>query len=175
MTAIKKIFLDETYFYSLDVSPTDVNAIRVLPLSFMVAHDGTTLGLQTIALQGVEMAEVIFADMDLTASIDSYTVEPTTNQIMFIVDKTIIDTEAKAIDFLIGLLVKYQMVSIEYLTSTPTYAMTTLAADGTFVGETAGISTDNLVQKILCLDNGQNINAKPGYYYHVVQRTIKAS
>jgi hypothetical protein len=47
----------------------------------MALHDGTELGLQTITLQGVEIEEVVWADVDEVASGGKYTVDPVSNSI----------------------------------------------------------------------------------------------
>lgn len=175
MTAYNRLFLDNSNFYQLNESYSNVNGIWLNPLEFAVVHNGTTLGLQTISLSGVEMEEVEFADLDLLTSVGKYTVDPTTNSLIFIVAKVSVDTDEKAKKYIQGLLVKYEMKSLEYFSTDALYTMETYSADGTFIGSSLASSTSVLVSKMLTLDTYQNVNGEGGYYYHVLRRALQVS
>jgi len=176
MAGKRKLFVDEGMFYSLDTSYTNVNGIWLNPMEFMVIHDGTTLGLQTLSLQNLESEEFAFAFLDLLTSIDGYTIDPTTNSIIFIVDKGVIDTEAKAKDYITGFLLNYQMETIEYYSNTDAlYTMESYTASGVFLGNTQASSTSVLVSKMLNFDSAQSVNSESGYYYHTFRRALIAA
>jgi len=170
-----RLFLDVDNFYQLNTSYTNVNGIWLYPLEFMDIHDGTTLGLQTLSLQGVEIEEVEFADLDLLTSIGKYTVDPTTNSVIIIVDKTPIDTNGEAISHILGMLIRYEMKSLEFFSTDALYTMETYSADGTFIGSALASSTSVLVSKMLTLDTYQNVNSEGGYYYHKLRRALQVS
>lgn len=175
MAGYNRLFLDTDNFYQLNESYTNVNGIWLNPLEYAVVHNGTTLGLQTISLQGVVMEEVAFASLDLLTSIGKYTVDPTTNSIIIIVDKTPIDTDAEAIAHITGMLVRYEMKSLEYFSTDALYTMETYSADGTFIGSSLASSTSVLVSKMLTLDTYQNVNSESGFYYHKLRRALQVS
>lgn len=175
MTAYNRIFLDTDNFYQLNESYSNVNGIWINPLEFAVTHNGTTLGLQNISLSGVVVEEIAFADLDLFVSIGKYTVDPTTNSIIFIVDKSLVDTNEKAINYIQGMLLKYEMKSLEFFSTDALYTMETYSADGTFIGSSLASSTNVLVSKMLTLDTYQNVNSESGYYYHKLRRALQVS
>jgi hypothetical protein len=141
----------------------------------MAIHSGIALGLQHLSLQGIELEEVIFADLDLLTSIGKYTVDPTTNSIIIIVDKTPIDTDAEAIAEITGLLLNYQMKTLEYFSTDSLYTMETYSANGTFLGSTQASSTSVLVSKILTMDASQNVNSEIGYQEHILRRALQVT
>lgn len=175
MTAYNRIFLDVSDFYQLDESYNNVNGIWINPMEFSVVHNGTTLGLQTISLSGVVIEEIAFADLDLFVSIGKYTVDPITNSIIFIVDKSSVDTNEKATNYIQGMLLKYEMKSLEFFSTDALYTMETYSADGTFIGSSLASSTNVLVSKMLTLDTYQNVNSESGYYYHKLRRALQVS
>lgn len=173
MAGVKKIFLDEEYFYELKTTYTLVNGIWLYPLEFMAAHSGTALGLQDLFLQGAERTEVAFADLDLTASIGKYTIDPTTNSVIIIVDKSAIDTDEKAINYITGMLLKYQMKSLEYFSTDSLYTMESYTSDGTFLGSTLASSTSVITSKMINSDSSQDVNSSVGYQYHILRRALQ--
>jgi hypothetical protein len=175
MTSYNRLFLDIENFYQLDDSYTNVNGIWLNPLEYAVVHNGTTLGLQTLSLSGVEYEEVAFADLDLLTNVGKYTVDPTTNSIILIVLKATIDTVEKAKNSILGILAVYQMKSLEYFSTDALYTMETYSADGTFIGSSLASSTSVLVSKMLTLDTYQNVNSEGGYYYHKLRRALQVS
>ncbi len=175
MTAYNRVFLDNDNFYQLNESYTNVNGIWLSPMEFAVIHNGTTLGLQTISLSGVVLEEVAFASLDLLISVGKYTVDPTTNSIILIVAKADVDTDEKAINYIQGMLVRYEMKSLEFFSTDALYTMETYSADGTFIGSSLASSTSVLVSKMLTLDTYQNVNSEGGYYYHKLRRALQVS
>ena len=175
MAGYKKVFIDRDNFYKLEDSYADVAGIWLNPMEFMAVHDGEVLGLQTLSLQGVALVEVAFEDLDDTESIGKYTVDPTTNSIIFIVDDSMTD-EADAKDEIEGYLLTYKMETLEYYSNTDAlYTMDTFAADGTVLGSTQASSTSVLVSKMLVFDSAQDVNNEVGYYYHKFRRALIAS
>lgn len=173
MAGKNRIFLDNEYFYKLDKSYTNVNGIWLYPIEFMAVHNGTELGLQEISLQGVVYEEIIFSDLDLFTSIGKYTVDPITNSIIIIVDKTPIDSDVEATNYIRGLLLNYEMKSLEYFSTDSLYTMETYASDGTFIGSTQASSTSVLMSKMFVLDSSQDVNSSTGYYYHNLRRALQ--
>ena len=175
MTAYNRIFLDIDNFYNLNDTYTNVNGIWLLPMEFAVIHNGTTLGFQTVSLSGVVLEEVEFADLDLLTSIGKYTVDPTTNSMILIVAKADIDSNEKAMNYIQGMLLRYEMKSLEFFSTDALYTMETYSADGTFIGSSLASSTSVLVSKMLTLDTYQNVNSEGGYYYHKLRRALQVS
>lgn len=175
MSGYKRLFLDIDNFYQLNTTYTNMNGIWLYPLEYMVIHNGTSLGLQELSLQGVEIEEVAFADLDLLTSVGKYAVDPTTNSIILIVAKATIDSDAKAIANITGMLIRYQMKSLEFFSTDALYTMETFSADGTFIGSALASSTSVLVSKMLTLDTYQNVNSDGGYYYHKLRRALQVS
>ena len=175
MAGYNRLFLDTDNFYQIVTSHTNVNAIWLLPLEYMAIHNGTTLGLQTLSLQGVQMGEVTFANLDLLTSVGKYTVDPTTNSVIIIVDKTAIDTSDEAIAHITGMLIRYEMKTLEFFSTDALYTMETYAADGTFIGSSLASSTSVLMSKMLTLDTYQNINSDGGFYQHKLRRALQVS
>ncbi len=173
MSGKTKIFLDDQFFYKFETSYTNVNGIWLYPMEYMKIHSGTELGLQELSIQGTEKTEVVFANLDLLASIGAYTVDPTSNSIIFIVDKTIVDTEQEAIDYIRGFLLTYEMKSLEYFSTDALYTMDSYCSDGTFIGSTLASSTSVLVSKMMTLDASQNVNSSVGYQYHILKRALQ--
>jgi hypothetical protein len=176
MTPTKKVFVDGTndYFDLVDTY-VNVNGVWLKPYEYMLTHDGVELGLQTLSLQGVEIEEVAFADLDLADSIGKYTVDPNTNSVILIVDKNEIGSEVTAIRYITGFLLEYGMINLEYYSTDSLYTMQTFSADGTFIGSTDASSTGLLVSKMNVLDSNQNINSNSGYYYHIIRRALQAA
>ena len=174
MTAIRKIFLDVEHFSAFSTTPTNVNTITLLPFSYMATHDGTTLGLQDLSLQGEKKTEVTYATLDTTGNAGKYTVNPTNNTLILLVDKLTVDTEEKAIKYIIGFLLEYQMVNVAY-SGTDNYVLKTYAANGTFVGEATGVKMSDINTKVQNYDTNINVNSTPGYYEHVISRVLVAA
>jgi hypothetical protein len=172
MAGYKRLFLEERYYYNLEDSYVNVDGIWLYPMEFMSVHNGTDLGLQTLSLQGTEVEEVVFADLDLSTSIGKYTVDPTTNSIILIVAKSpaVIPT-----DYITGMLLTYQMKTLEYFSTDSLYTMETYSADGTFLGSTQASSTSVLTSKMLLVDTSQAINSAIGYQYHILRRALQVS
>jgi hypothetical protein len=175
MTAKIKKFIDKNDFYSLVSAYTNVNGVWLNPFNYMKTHNGTTLGLQELSIQGTLYAEVAFANLDETASIGKYTVDPTTNSVILIVDKLVVDTDEKAENLIQGVLLVYDADNMEYYSTDSLYTMETYSADGTFIGSTEASSTGTLVSRMNVLDSDLNINSASGYYYHIYRRALRAS
>ena len=168
---IKKIFLDKENFFELSTSETSVHVIETKTFPYMATHTGVISNLQTVSLQGVKLVEIAVADVDNASNIGKYAVT-TTNSILFVVDDSIIDTDEKAKNYLMGILCEYEMIDLEYSSTDSLYTMETRMADGTFVGSTSASSLSVLTNKMVCLDTNQDINADAGYYVHTLIRSI---
>jgi hypothetical protein len=176
MGGTKRMFLDYENFGSLDTTPVNVNLVKILPLTYHVSHDGTTLGLQELSLRGVAFEEVIFASIDLPENIGKYAVDPITNSIWLIADKLVVGDIDTARNYIVGLLISYQMVNLAYLTDAETYSVVTISANGTQIGATGdSLNLSAVVSKISCLDSNLNLNGTQGYYTHIVTRSMKLS
>jgi len=173
MTAIQKKFIDINDFYSFTIG-MHVNTITLKPQPYMSVHNGTTLGLQTLSLQGVPLTEVVFSGFDATINVGRYTIDPTTNSILYGGDPAIITSQALALNYIQGLLLQYQMISLSYFGSTELYTMSTSYSNGVFVGSTLATDFLTLQQKISAYDNDINPN-DVGVYQHTIQRAIQAS
>lgn len=173
MAGIRKVFIDESDFYSLTVG-VNASQIALNVFPYMAVHDGTISGTQHVFLQGVELVEVAYADIDVLANVGKYAVSAT-NSIIFIVDSATVDTEAKAKNYISGLLLKYQMVNLEYSGTSAVYTMETRSSDGTLIGTTLASSLTDLSTKMIALDDDQNVNGAMGYYSHVLTRSLVAS
>jgi hypothetical protein len=169
---IKKLFLDKENFSELSTDEVNVNIIETKAFPYMDTHTGTISNLQTVSLQGVELVEVAVTDIDNESNEGKYAVT-SNNTIMFIVDKTLYDTEEKAKKYLMGILVEYDMDSIAYSSTDYLYTMETRLSNGTIVGNTSDSSLSVITEKIKCLDANQDINAEGGYYIHTLIRGIK--
>lgn len=170
MSAYRRIFIDRDNFSSFLTSPTNVNVIILKNLLFMKSHTGGTLGLQTLSLGGVDYPEVSYSTYDTLGNENKHTVNPTTNELMILVAKTV-DTEEKARELAIGFLLVYQMANIAY-SGTDNYQMKVFTADGFFVGETTGKTLSDLSEKILVYDSGIEINSAPGFYTYQINKNI---
>ena len=175
MTGIIKKFIDVVDFYQLNTSYVNVRGIWLNPMEFMATHDGTTLGLQTISLQGVDLEEVVFANLDLIASFGKYTVDPTTNSIILIVDPAVITSEALAKDYIQGLLLNYNISTIEYYSTDALYTLETYTANGTLVNSTSASSMGTLVSKMYVLDADLDLNSETSYYSHTLRRALQVA
>ena len=173
MAGTNKFFLDSSYFFKLETSYTNVNGIWLNPMEFAVVHSGTELGLQEISIQGTKFTEVVFADLDILLNVGKYTVDPTTNSIIIIVDKVSVSTEELAKNLITGLLIDYQMKTLEYFSTDALYTMETYSADGTFIGSSQASSTSVLTSKMLLLDTYQDINSSNGFQYHKFRRALQ--
>lgn len=172
MTGQRKRFIDTDDFYSFTIG-VSLNSITLNPMEFMASHASSTLGLQTLSLQGVAKTEVVFASFDVIGNINKYCVSPTTNSIILGVDPAVITTQALAINYIQGLLLIYDMIDLEYASTQPLYTLETRLSDGTFIGSSLQSSFDVLETKINALDENQNINIG-GYYIHNLVRSIQA-
>lgn len=175
MAGYNRIFLDTDNFFGLVTSYTNVNGIWLNPMEFAVVHSGTELGLQVLSLQGVALTEVAFSGLDLLANVGKYTVDPTTNSIILIVDKGTISTNALATSHILGMLLYYKMKSLEYFSTDALYTMDSYTASGVFLGSTSASSTSVLLSKMLVLDTEQNLNNEVGFYYHKFRRALQVS
>jgi hypothetical protein len=175
MSGYNKLFLDENAFYSLEDSYTSVNGIWLYPMEYMATHNGTTLGLQELSIQGVVMEEVTFANLDVVGSVGKYTIDPITNSVILIVAKATIDTDAKAIAEITGFLLTYQMKTLEYFSTDSLYTMESYAADGTFLGSTLASSTSVLISKMMVMDASQDVNSDIGYQSHTFRRALQVA
>ena len=175
MTAKIKKFIDKNDFYSLVSTYTNVNGVWLNPFDYMKTHNGTTLGLQELSIQGTFYTELAFASLDETGSIGKYTVDPTTNSIILIVDKSVINTDEKAQNLIQGVLLVYEADNMEYYSTDTLYTMDTYAADGTFIGSTDASSTSVLISRMNALDYDLNINSTAGYYSHTYRRALRTS
>ena len=176
MTAIVKKFLDFEDFYELNTSYTLVDAVWLNPLEFMASHStGLIVGLETITLQGVAYVEVDFADLDNAGSVGKYTVDPTTNSVIFIVTKGSLTTNQEAKDMLQGILIQYETVVMEYFSSDALYTLESYSSDGTLLGQTDASSMGTLVSKIYVLDANLNVNNPTGYYIHKLRRALQSA
>ena len=173
MTAIQKKFIDISDFYSFAIG-THVNTITLKPQAYMVVHNGTTLGLQTLSLQGVPLTEVVFSGFDATLNVGKYTIDPTTNSVLYGGDPAIITSQALALNYIQGFLLTYQMIGLSYVGSTELYKMSTYYSNGTFVGSTNPTTFDVLSAKISAYDNDVNPN-DIGFYVHEISRALQAS
>lgn len=175
MSGTVRRFIDLSDFYELDTAYTSVNGIWLNPMEFASVHDGTTLGLQTISLQGVELPEIVYADLDLIGSVGSYTVDPTTNSIIIIVDKAIIDSEEKAKNYIQGMLVVYEYKILEYFSTDALYTLETTSSSGNTISSSLASSMGTLVSKMYTLDSNLNLNDNNGYYVHTLRRAIQVA
>lgn len=173
MTGNRKVFIDTVDFYSF-TEGDDINIIVLNPMLYAKSHDGTTLGLQVLSLQGSEQEEVVFASFDATANEGKYTVDPDTNSLWLGVDASVITTQALALDYIQGFLLVYQMIDLQYASSESLYTMKSYLSDGTFVSNTLQSTFDVLEAKMDALDQNQNINTG-GYNQHVLIRSIEAT
>ena len=175
MTGTRKIFLDETYFSSLDTAPTNVNVIICNPLLYNFVHNGTIQNKETISLQGVVKTEYTYAGRDSSAgNIGGYCFNGTDNTLCLLVDPTIVTTNALAQNYLKGILIEYSMIDLTYSSSESLYVMESYLSDGTKIGSTLPSSFDTLTAKMNALDQYQNPNLN-GYYIHVLNRSLQAS
>jgi hypothetical protein len=173
MTGLRKVFIDETDFYSYTAG-SNVALVVLNAFDYMATHTGLTVqGLETVSLQGVPLTEVIFSAIDTSAG--KYAINGTTNCITLALDKTAITSAALAKAYITGLLIVYQMYDQEYVSTDPTYTMTSYAADGTILGTTRNTSVVSLTAKMEALDEELNVNDPPGYYMHVYTRGMKKS
>lgn len=175
MTAIKKLFLDDENFDSLVTSGSNNNLIYLSALPYMATHTGVVSGLQEITLSGVIIEESAEADLDNLASVGKYAVTASTNQLVFIVAKTI-TTESAAKDYVRGMLIKYNMKTLAYTSSSPElFVMETRTADGTLIAVTNPTAISTLSSKVSCFDVDVNLNSGSGYLIHTIVRGITAS
>jgi hypothetical protein len=174
MAGNKRIFLDAENFYKLEESYVNIDGIWLYPMEFMAIHNGTDLGLQEISLQGVVLEEVAFADLDLLANVGKYTVDPTTNSIILIVSKTPL-VEIVPSEYITGMLLNYELKTLEYFSTDSLYTMETYSADDTFLGSTQASSTSVLTSKMLVMDASQDVNSSIGYQYHILRRALQSS
>jgi hypothetical protein len=174
MTSYKRKFIDDGDFYQLDTSPTNVDSIILLPQEFMAVHSGTVLGLQTITLQGVERAEVVWANLDQSGSVGKYTVNPTTNAIYILVTPGTVTTNEGAKEYIEGMLLTYQMATLEAVSDDALYIMRTETVSGELIGETLMTSTGVLLSKMLNYDSSQDVNSENGYFVHSYRRALQS-
>jgi hypothetical protein len=173
MTAIQKKFIDVSDFYSFAIG-THVNTITLKPQPYMSVHNGTTLGLQILSLQGVPLTEVVFSGFDATINVGRYTIDPTTNSILYGGDPAIITSQALALNYIQGLLLNFQMVSLSYFGSSELYTLSTTYSNGVNVGSTLATDFITLQNKISAYDQDIDLNQN-GFYIHSIQRAIQSS
>lgn len=171
MTALKKIFLDDTYFQSFVTTGVNTNVIVTSALPYVAVPTGTIDNQVNISLQGVEMTEVAYADIDILANVGKFAMN-TNSTVNLIVDKTLVDTEAKAKDYLKGLMVIYELRTLAYNETTPNlYTIQTTLPSGVVVGNTVATNLEGLVARIETLDDNLNINTV-GYYIHTIIHSL---
>lgn len=175
MTAIRKLFLDDENFESLSTSGSNNNLIYLSALPYMATHTGVVSGLQEVTLSGVVKSEAAEADLDNLASVGKYAVTASTNQVVFIVAKTV-TTEAAAKDYIRGMLITYDMKTLSYTSpSTELFVMETRTSNGTLINVTSPISLTTVSSKISCLDGDVNLNNEAGYLIHTINRGLSAT
>ncbi len=175
MTGIRKIFLDETYFSSLDTAPVNVNVIICNPLLYDFVHSGAIQNKETISLQGVNKTEYTYAGKDSSAgNIGGYCFNPADNTLCLLVDPAIVTSNDLARNYLKGVLVEYQMIDLEYFGSSELFSMTTTYSNGVNVGSTNPTTFDVLEAKISAYDNDIDVNTI-GFYEHKIIRSLQAS
>lgn len=170
--AYKKIFLDENYFYELDTAGAETNLIVTSAMDFIHPQTGAVIG-NTIkaSLQGVEYQQVAHADVDDALNIGRFATY-TDGRLYFIVDKTAVDTNEKAINYLRGILVRYELRTLEYNQTLPNlYTIETRTSDGIVVSNTVPTDLSDLVSRIETLDATLNVNTV-GYYIHSIIRSL---
>jgi hypothetical protein len=171
MTAFKKLFLDDTYFQSLVTTGVNTNVIVTSSLPYVSVPTGTIDGKVDMSLQGVAMEEVAYADIDILLNIGKFAMN-TNSTANFIVDKTLVDTEEKAKNYLKGILAYYEMKTLAYNETTPNlYTIQTSLPNGTIVGNTNATDLSDLVARIETLDANLNINTV-GYYTHSIIHSL---
>ncbi len=172
MTGQKRKFIDTDDFYSFTVG-TFLNSITLNPMEFMASHISSTLGLQTLSLQGSTKTEVVFASFDATPNIGKYCISPTTNSIIIGTDPAIITTQALALDYIVGFLLVYNLIPLSYYGDTELFTMTTKYGTGTLVGMTNPTTFSVIENKISAYDDDINVNTI-SYYEHTVRRALIA-
>jgi len=173
MTAQRQIFLTASDFSSRIVGD-DLTAISLDPLLYAELHDGTVQGRELITLQAVSIPEVAFTGYDDAMNIGSYTVDPDTNSIYILVDSDDIDTDTLAKNWITGIQVLYDMISLEYFGSTELYQLSTSYSNGVFVGSTNPTTFDVIEEKISAYSEGINVN-DIGWYEFKVTRVLQAA
>lgn len=174
MTGTRKIFLDESYFSSMDTAPTSVNVIIINPLLYDVSHDGTVQGYETISLQGVNKTEVAYTSRDSAPNIGKYCFNPADNTLCLLVDPAVVTTDALAKSYITGILIDYEMIDLEFYSTEPQYILNTKYSSGADVGSTTPVTFDIIQARIEALDNGIDVNVN-GYYIHTLTRALTAA
>ena len=171
MTGTKRVFLDFTDYYSLVTTGTNCDQVVLYPKEYMAVHNGTSLGLQKLSIQGTEMVEVVYSAIDALGSVGKYTVDPVTNSVILLVAKGSL-TETTAKKQITGMLLEYNLSTLAYYSSDALYTMETYSASGELVSSTSASSMTILNNKMVALDTNLNPNSSLGYYEHRLRRAL---
>lgn len=168
--AKRRIFLTPDMVYEL-TALTSVSTIVIEPLEYVATNLLAVPNSISVKLQGVDFAEVAFADIDNVDNIGKFSIN-TANQLVLVVDNTKVTNLEEARKYIWGIVVTYLLKPLTYADNIPTYIMTTRTSMGMLVSETVATNQPDLQNKMRCLDSSLDLNEN-GPFIHTLIRSVQ--